>query len=182
MRIGLLNRQSKEVLDLAVIEQYLESNSDLERICSAISLTNTPISNLVLKTLVDGILNGQKLEHNNLIRFNEGSLSGYASISLSHYGKNEKDYIIPVLCKKLESVNPYESLDITSSILELLNDNRKIPIRDEKLSNLDSVEKMTLEYIYNYGGWSINGGDFINFIDLLRSAGFQKPKLSWSAI
>lgn len=90
LAIGLLNRQSKEVLDLAVIEQYLESNSDLERICSAISLTNTPISKLVLKTLVDGILNGQKLEHNNLIRFNEGSLSGYASISLSHYGKENE--------------------------------------------------------------------------------------------
>lgn len=177
LSIGLLNKQFEGKIDSSVIEQYLDSSSNLVRICSAIALATNPISEQVLTTLIEGILLGNNLAHNNSIRFNEGRLSGYASITLSEYGKSEKYIIIPHLCKVLEKVNTYQSLDITSSILELLNDQRTKPIKDEKLINLNSIEAMALEAIYKYGGWSLNGGVFINYTELLKSAGIPESKV-----
>lgn len=176
LSIGLLNKQIEDKIDSSIIEQYLDSNSNLVRICSAIALAKNPITEQVLTTLIDGILLGDNLTHDNSIRFNEGRISGYASITLSEYGKGRKSMIIPHLCKALEKVNTYQSLDITSSILELINDQRTKPIKDEKFINLSLIEVKALEAIYKYGGWSLNGGVFINYTELLKSAGIPESK------
>jgi len=176
LAIGLLSKQSKKNIDLSPINYYLKSDSRLVRICSAIALAKSPIDEEILETLIEGIKSGESLNYVEGMLFNGGRVSGYASKTLSKYGKNEKEKIIPVLCKVLESVNSYQALDITFSIMSIINDKRTKPIKDEKLEDLGSLEIKVLNSIYEHGGWTLGTGGFINYFELLRSAGIHDSK------
>ena len=110
------------------------------------------------------------------ISFNEGRISGYASLTLSRFGRYEKDKIIPVLCKVLKTVNAYQALDITHAMLSIINSDRSIPIKDEELEDLTLLEVEALTTIYDYGGWTLGEGGFVNYFQLLRSAGIPDSK------
>lgn len=176
LAIGLLNKQSIKNIDLSPIKYYLKSDSELVRICSAIALAKSPIDEKILETLIEGIKSGENLNQIEGMLFNEGRISGYASTTLSKYGKNEKEKIIPVLCQVLESVNSYQALDITYAIMSIINDKRTTPIKDEKLEDLNPLEIKVLNSIYEHGGWTLGTGGFINYLELLRSAGIPDSK------
>jgi len=176
LAIGLLNKQSEKEFDLSSINYYLNSNSELIRISSAIALAKSPIEKSILDKLIEGIKSVENLNHVEGMLFNEGRISGYASITLSKYGKSEKERIIPVLCQVLESVNSYQALDITGAILSIVNDTRTKPIKDEKLEDLTPLEIKVLNSIYKHGGWTLGTGEFVNYSELLRSTGIPDSK------
>lgn len=176
LAIGLLNKQSQKNIDLSPLNYYLKSDSELVKICSAIALAKNPIDEKILEILIEGIKSGEKLNYVEGMLFNEGRISGYASTTLSKYGKAEKEKIIPVLCQVLESVNSYQALDITYAIMSIVNDKRTIPIKDEKLEDLNSLEINVLNSIYEHGGWTLGTGGFVNYFELLRSAGIPDSK------
>lgn len=176
LAIGLLNRQSKNVVDLTPINYYLNSNSELIRVSSAIALAKNPIDKIILEKLIEGIKSGESFNYVEGVLFNEGKVSGYASITLSKYGNSEKERIILVLCKVLESVNSYQALDITGAIMSILNDKRTKPIKDENLEDLNPLEIKVLNSIYEHGGWTLETGVYVNYFELLRSAGIPDSK------
>ncbi len=176
LAIGLLNKQSKKSIDLSLIHYYLKSDSELIRICSAIALAENPIDEKVLEILIEGIKSDESFNCVEEILFNEGRISGYASITLSKYGKSEKEKIIPVLCQVLETVDSYQALDITCAILSIINDNRTKPIKDENLIDLNPFDVKGLHAIYEHGGWSIGTSEFVNYAQLLRSEGIPDSK------
>ncbi len=176
LAIGLLNKQSKNKIDLSPINYCLKSDSELIRTCSAIALAKNPIEKEILEILIEGIKSGKNLNFVEGILFNEGRISGYASTTLSKYGKAETEKIIPVLCQVLETVNSYQALDITFAILSIINDKRTISIKDEKLEDLNLLELKVLDSIYKHGGWTLGTGDFVNYFELLRSAGIPDSK------
>lgn len=176
LAIGLLNKQSKKNIDLSPINYFLKSDSELVRICAAIGLAKSPIDEKILETLIEGIKSVEHLNYVEGILFNEGRISGYASTTLSKYGKNEKEKIIPVLCQVLESVNSYQALDITYAIMSIINDKRTIPIKEEQLDDLSQLEIKVLNSIYEYGGWTLGTSGFVNYFELLRSAGIPDSK------
>lgn len=176
LAIGLLTKQSQDNFDLSVIHCYLKSDSELLRMCSAIALAKNPMDKTIVDVLIEGITSCEHLNYSERVLFNEGAIVGYASLTLSTYGKNEKEKIIPVLCQILESVNPYQSLDITYAILSIVNEKRTIPIKEEKLANLSQLEIKVLNSIYEYGGWTSGKSIFVNYLELLRSAGIHDSK------
>ncbi|MBX7242734.1 MAG: HEAT repeat domain-containing protein [Bacteroidia bacterium] len=174
--VGLLSKQSSKSVDLSSVYPYLKSDLELVRICSAIAFAKNPMEEKVLEILIEGIKSDANLNYVEGMLFNEGRISGYAGTTLSKYGKSEKEKIIPVLCQVLESVNAYQSLDITASILSILNEKRTKPIKEEKAEDLDSLEIMALNAICEHGGWTIGTSGFVNYFQLLRSAGIPDSK------
>jgi hypothetical protein len=176
LAIGLLNKQLKNDINLSTVNNYLNSNSELIRISSAIALAKNPIDEIILEKLIEGIKSGESLNYVEGVLFNEGRVSGFASITLSKYGKSEKERIIPVLCQVLESVNSYQALDITGAIMSIINDKRTKPIKDENLEDLNPLEIKVLNSIYEHGGWTLGTSGFVNYSELLRSAGMPDSK------
>jgi hypothetical protein len=176
LALGLLNKRSEKKHALSLLEYHLGSDSELVRTCSAIALAESPVAEKALDILIEGLQAGERLHHEDGVPFNEGRISGYASAALSRYGKHEKEKVIPALCKAMESVNAYQALQITSAILSIINDQRTKPIKDEKLDNLNSLEIKALNSIHDHGGWTVGTGIFVNYSDLLRSAGIPDEK------
>ncbi len=176
LAIGLINKQCKKSIDLSSFNFYLNSSVELIRISSAIAFAESPIDENVLEKLIEGIKFGESLNQVKGMLFNEGRISGYAAMTLSIYGKSEKDRIIPILCQVLKSVNSYQALDITSAILSIINDKRSKPIKDEKLQDLTFIEILALNSIYEYGGWTIGASEFVNYLELLRLEGIPSSK------
>ena len=176
LSIGLLARRSSKESNLSRLRKYLSADSQLVRICTAIALAKHPIEKKILEALIDGLIASDDLDQVEEIRFNEGRISGYASLTLSRFGQFEKDKIIPVLCKVLKTVNAYQTLDITHAMLSIINSDRSIPIKDERLEDLTLLEVEALTAIYEHGGWTLAKGEFVNYFQLLRSAGIPDSK------
>lgn len=176
LAIGLLARQSSKESDISGLIKYLSADSQLVRICTAIALAKHPIEKKILEALIDGLIASDDLNQVEGIRFNLGRISGYASLTLSRFGRFEKDKIIPVLCKVLKTVNSYQALDITHAMLSIINSDRSIPIKDERLEDLTLLEVEALTAIYEHGGWTLAKGGFVNYFQLLRSAGIPDSK------
>lgn len=173
LAIGLLNNQSKNNIDLSPIKNYLKSDSELVRICSAITLAKNPIDKKVLEILIEEVKSGKSLNYVEGMLFNEGKISGYASMILSKYGKTEKEKIIPVLCEVLESVDSDQVLDITYAMLSIINYKRKTQIKNEKLENLNPLEIKVLNTIYEHG---LRADGFLSYLELLKLAGIPDSK------
>lgn len=176
LAIGLLARRSSNESDISGLRKYLNAASQLVRICTAIALAKHPIEKKILEALIDGLISSEALSEVEGIHFNEGRISGYASLTLSKFGQFEKNKIIPVLCKVLETVNSYQALDITHAMLSIINSDRSKPIKDERLEDLTLLEVEALTSIYEHGGWTLAKGGFVNYFQLLRSAGIPDSK------
>ena len=173
---GLLARNSPEGQDISPLRPYLAHESLLVRTCAAIALATNPLTPEVLQRLIEGITDDESLNFVEGIYFNEGRIGGYASLTLSNFGKQEKETIIPALCQNLVSANTYQSLDITRAILVILNSDRSQGIRHVGLNDLQVVEIAALKAIYQHGGWTIDGSEFVNYMNLLQSAGLPHTR------
>lgn len=173
---GLLARNSLEDQDTVALHPYLADESLLIRTCAAIALATNPLTSEVLQRLLEGITDDASLNFVEGIYFNEGRIAGYASLTLSHFGKREKEAIIPALCQNLVSANAYQSLDITRAILVILNSDRQQGIRHVGLNDLEAIEIKALKAIYQHGGWTVGGVGFVNYMNLLQSAGLPHTR------
>jgi hypothetical protein len=105
------------------------------------------------------------------IRFNGGNLSGYVALTLAHGDPGARDRVVRALCETLKCVNPYESIDITRSLLELLVAERATWIKDIPLDTLTTLEIEALTAIAEHGGWEIEGATFANYCQVVRAFG-----------
>ena len=61
-------------------------------------------------------------------------------------------------------------------MLSIINSDRSKPIKDERLEDLTLLEVEALTSIYEHGGWTLAKGGFVNYFQLLRSAGIPDSK------
>ncbi len=170
LALGLLAQGSEDTLK--GLHEFLSHDSLMVRTCAAIAMGRDLQVHDALETLIEAILSRNEL--NSLtedILFNEGDLPGYASLVLGRYGAGARDRVIPALCEALEAANPYQSLDVTQSILELIVRGREKAIKDVPADSLDPLELDALRSIAEHGGWHFDGGVLVNYSDLVRSYG-----------
>lgn len=172
LTIGLLIRSSSVEIGTQKLEGYLYSTSKLIRLCAAIALAREPLSNQIVEILIDALLSDEKKELTEGIHFNEGYLDGYVSKTLSKYGEVQKERIVLALCELLKSVNDYQSLDVTQSIIDFINRNRVLPIKETKLEDLEELDIVALRTIANFGGWE----GFGNYSLMMHDAGMPGSK------
>lgn len=176
LAISLLSRRSKESVAVSPIHAYLIAESTLLRICAAIALAKSPMDKVIMDILIEGILEGEAFHNVEGLLFNEGRLTGYASATLSTYGMQDKEKIVPALCQVLATVNPYQALDITYALISIIRQNQHFLFVERKVDELTSLEVMALTAIYEHGGWTIGKSEFANYVELLQSSGIPPTK------
>jgi hypothetical protein len=170
LALGLLARESDD--GSVSLHTWLSHDSLMVRTCAAIAMARDPQAHDVLETLIEAISSRKELNSTTGdILFNEGDLAGYASLVLGRFGAGARDRVVPALCRTLETVNPYQSLDVTQSILELIVCGRAKAIKDVPADSLDPLERDALRSIAEHGGWHFDGGVLVNYSDLVRSYG-----------
>ncbi|MDH5507636.1 MAG: hypothetical protein OEZ02_10480 [Anaerolineae bacterium] len=172
--IGLVANNSLNYVDLKIFDNYLNHESALVRICAAISMAinlDRP-TRIIVETLVEALQIAVDIQSTDqTIPFNEGNLAGLVSLVLVKCKQNSIDMIIPALCKALEVVGPYHSLDITQSILQIIIDNNSIALKDQDPRLLTPLQRQALQALANHGVWEIDGGMFVNYSNLVRAYG-----------
>ncbi|MCI0334958.1 MAG: HEAT repeat domain-containing protein [Planctomycetes bacterium] len=164
---GLIARNVPNRADLAFLAPFLnEARPPLVRTAAAIALAGDARTPEIMQVLVSALqLPESALKQSTQIRFNEGKLRGYVCLVLGKHGRAQRDKVVHALCEVLRSVNSYESLDVTVAILGLIADHEGQSLQEIGLDNLDTTQKLALNAIADYGGWSSCGG-FANY-DLL---------------
>lgn len=173
LAIGLLARSSRDESELERLSTFLAHSSLLVRTAAAIALASDPLNESVLAVLIEAIMSPEQLQGmGKEIRFNEGNLAGYASLVLARGGGGgARVKVVPALCETLKKVNPYQALDITRALLDLVVAGKPTPIKDTPASSLDPLELLALRTIAEHGGWKINGAVFVNYSELIRGYG-----------
>lgn len=177
LAIGLLSRSSESALDEQRIRRLLSSESLSVRVAAAIALAGEQLSPETLNTLIEGVLGLEDLRREDIeVHFNEGNLAGYASRVLAQGGKHSRTSIIPALCNALRKVKPYQSLDITSALLQLVVIGKDKPIREIPPNYLDPLDIMALRAIAQDGGWGIGDSIFVNYANLVGGYGLPNSR------
>jgi len=160
--------QAKEKLTSA-----LRSKGSLQlRAAAAIALAGQSDSPLVNDVLLEATMSPDQLqEWRDDIRFNGGNLSGYVALTLAHGDPTARDRVVHALCETLKCVNPYESIDVTRSLLELLVAERATWIKEIPPEDLTPLEAEALTAIATHGGWEIDGAIFTNYCQIVRAFG-----------
>src|SRR5262249_52954766 len=154
------------------LRNFLSHASLIIRVAAAIAIARDPLTDDIIEILVAAILAAEELQiRGEDIRFNEGSLAGYASLVLARVGVRARDKIVPALCGTLKSVNRYQSLDVTRSLLDLIVGARTTPIKDTPTGALDPLELSALREIARHGGWKIGHYVSVNYRELVREYG-----------
>jgi HEAT repeat protein len=176
---GLLTRNSQSAVNESELHDFLSHASLIVRVAAAIALARDPLTDDIIEILVAAILATEELQSpGDDIRFNAGDLAGYASLVLASGGARARDKIIPALCEVLKSVNKYQSLDVTRSLLRLIVAGRTTPIKDTPAATLDPLELYALRAIATHGGWKISGYLHVNYSDLVREYGLPDSQES----
>ncbi len=171
LAIGLLARTSGAA-DASPASDFLPHDSLIVRVAAAVALSRDPLAVEVVEILLEAVLSAIELDgRGDDIRFNEGNLAAYASLVLAHGGDEARDRAIPALCSALESVNARQSLDVTSALLSFIVEGKEKPIEETPLDALDPLELRGLRAIADHGGWTVDGGIFVNYCELVRSYG-----------
>lgn len=178
LSIGLMTRRSSQDEYQTALHPYLEHTSKLIRTCATIALAQTPLSEEIAQALIEGIASGQEFKHVKGLRFNEGRISGYVSMTLAEYGKSSKHQVLPALCLSLQGTTPYQSLDVTRAILSFFNSKRLQPITEVIVEELVTWEIDVLKAIYYHGGWGSEGSVFVDYARLLASHGLPDTKVA----
>ena len=171
LAFGLLARSSGAQVEAEDFEFELTHESLLLRTAAAITLYKFPLPDKLVNILIEAIQESSQLQGLEEIQFNEGNLSGYASCVLTCSDESAYSKVIPALCKTLENVNAYQSLDITSSILQMVVLGKEKYLRDIPVAELKPLEVDALRAIANHGGWKIDDATFVNYSDLVGSFG-----------
>ncbi|WP_291726047.1 hypothetical protein [Bernardetia sp.] len=177
LSIGLLAKNTIPQIDMTFLKDYLHSSSPLLKTSAAIALAEMPLTDTIIDILITAITSNEELRDVD-VRFNKGDLNGYASGILTRYAqtKEEEQKILLALSKALAELNMYQATSTTSFVLEILNKDREIPIKETKLKDLEENEIIALKAIANSNGWGENGVSFGNFKLLLRDAGLPDAK------
>jgi hypothetical protein len=176
---GVLARSSQSAVNESELRDFLSHASLIVRVAAAIALARDPLTDDIIEILVAAILATEELQSlGEDIRFNEGDLAGYASLVLARGGARARDKIIPALCEALKSVNKYQSLDVTRSLLHLIVAGRTTPIKDTPAATLDPLELYALRAIATHGGWKIGNYLYVNYSHLAREYGLPDSQES----
>ncbi len=181
LSLGFLARCSQQIIDEGVWRDFLQHPSLLVRVAAALGFAREPLTEPILAILIQAIAATEQLQDQGEdIRFNEGNLAGYASLVLAHGGAQARSQIVPALCEALKSVNPYQSLDITRALLDLITEEGTIQLKDSL--PLDSLTRSALQAIAEFGGWKVAGGIFVNYCQLVRSYGLPDTPEALTAL
>lgn len=175
LAIGLLRRCGDVDISNKILSKYLIAKQPLcVRVAAAIALSSeTSLNSEYIRVLLDGVMQTKALNENcKKMYFNEGDLSGYASLTLAKFGQQSAEEVIPVICQVLPQVTPYNSIDLTKSILELIRSGKNRPLGEMQAQELSTVEIDALRTIATNGGWELSDGVmFVNYSNLLESYG-----------
>lgn len=172
LTIGLLARETSADEILGKLSPFLFHDALLIRVAAAIGVARKPLDPRTVDILIEALTIPEELQRLNAdMRFNEGNLAGYASLVLARYGSMNRAQIVPALCQTLRGVSPYQSLDVTRALLEMIVSNTTTPIRDMPPDRLDALQQQGLQAIADYGGWRFGKATFANYSGLVRSYG-----------
>jgi hypothetical protein len=147
-------------------------NTLIIKVAASIALANDPLKEDILDTLIEAIINPEKLQkRSEELMFNDGNLAGYASLVLASSGKRACDRVIPALCETLKLVNVYQSLDVTQALLNLTVTDPTTPIKDKPVASLTPLQKKAFTAIAEHGGWKCNDATFVNYCQLVQAYG-----------
>jgi len=172
LAIGLLARSSHPTVDPLPFHGFLSHASLIVRTAAAIAVARDPLADDLVKILVNAIQSAEQLEDRGRdLRFNEGGLTGYASIVLARSGVRAREKIVPALCGALQAVDSYRSVDVTHALLQIITGDKTQSIKDLPPSSLDALELTALRAIADHGGWTLGRCVFANYGELLRAYG-----------
>lgn len=126
-------------------------------------------------TLIQALIDARTLTFGgDELWFNEGNLAGHIALMLSDAPEHAHEQLVPALCAVLETVNPYQSLDVTRAILDLVTgapDGRPDYFGRRPASELTARQRKALESIRDHGGWKFETHHFANYSELVRYYG-----------
>jgi hypothetical protein len=172
LALGLLVGTADSKGGIAELVDWLSHPSLIVRTAAAIALARDPLNEQLIDLLIIAVLSVEEVKAlGHELRFNEGNLAGYAGLVLASGGSAARDRIIPALAETLKTVNPYQSLDVTRSLLSLIVSGKNQPIRDMRPTSLAPLELKALRAVAEYGGWKIDDAIFVNYCELVRGYG-----------
>jgi hypothetical protein len=176
---GLLARSSQSAVNESELREFLSHSSLIIRVAAAIAVASDPLTDNIIEILVAAISATEELQNiGATIRFNDGNLAGYASRVLASGGAEARDKIIPAICEALKSVRPFQSLDLTESLLCLIAGDKTTLIKDMPAGTLDPLELSALWAIAKHGGWKMDQAVFVNYCQLVRAYGIPDSQES----
>jgi len=181
LSIGLLSRGARGRVEAndAFHRALLDDDGLIVRTAAAIAMPGDSLCKRSGDVLIEAISQSDTVNAlHETIRFNEGNLSGYASLVLARRGAEQRAEIVSALCRMLECVTAYHSLDVTRSILELLTGGRTEPVKIADPATLEAWESHALQAIADHGGWKLGGSHFANFSGLVGSFGLPDSQES----
>lgn len=126
-------------------------------------------------TLIQALLDARTLTFGeDELWFNEGNLAGHIALIFSDAPEHAHGQLVPALCAVLETVNPYQSLDVTRAILDLVAgapDGRPDYFGRRPASDLTARQRKALESIRDHGGWKFETHQFANYSELVQHYG-----------
>lgn len=166
---GLISKNMPIEAELEFLEDYLaDKQSPVVRAAAAMSLARDPLRSDLTDTLIEVLQTAPpECREENRLSFNEGKFLGYISLVLAKYGQTQRGRIVQGLSEILKEVNAYESLDVSIAMLNLIADKQGRSLQEVGFENLNDTQRLALNSIADYGGWSERGG-FANY-DLLMS-------------
>lgn len=187
LAIGLLSKGANQLDPVSTLQPYLSSPSRLIRFSAAIAIARESASEDVVDLLVEATLStrefgggspggGESEDEDETVLFNEGNVSGYASLTLARGGQWVAARAVPAICKALPSVKAYQSLDLTEALLQLITAEHNKPIRELSSQSLDELTLMGLRAIANSGGWTVGKAQFANYSSLVESYGLPRSQ------
>ena len=172
LALGLLAQTAESKSDVGELDDWFSHPSLIVRAAAAIALARDPLDDRLIDILIAAILSAEELQGlGDELRFNEGNLAGYASLVLARRGVLVRARIIPALAETLKAVNPYQSLDVTRSLLSLIVSGKNQPIKDIPPDSLDPLELEALHAVAEHGGWKIGDAIFTNYCELVSAYG-----------
>lgn len=174
--IGLLGPEPLDVEQSASLAPYCTApHSLLVRTAAAIALYRRQPDNEAQEALIQALLGARSLTfRSDELWFNEGNLAGLVAMMLSDAPDHTHERLVPALGAILETVNPYQSLDVTRALLDLVTGEpaqRQGYFGDTSASDLTVWQRRTLQSIRDHGGWRLETIDFVNYSDLVRHYG-----------
>lgn len=174
--IGMLGVDSLEEPQFAsLVSKCSAAPSQLVRTAAAIATYRRHPEGDVQEALIQALLDARKLTfRSDELWFNEGNLAGHVALIISDAPEWAHERLVPALGAALKAVNPYQSLDVTRALLDLLTggpDERRDYFSRRSASELTARQRCALESIRDYGGWRLETIDFANYSELLQHYG-----------
>jgi hypothetical protein len=165
--LGLLAQQSDHEIDAQPMRDALGHQDLVVRVAAAIALAPSGLEGGVLEALIEGSQSNDALATHGL-SWNSGDLAGYAGVVLAVSGREHADRVVPALAQGLEGASLFQSLDLTQSILHLIQPAEGFA----DVQKLSPLAREALGELQLKGGWQVQGaGLSVDYSGLMRSYG-----------